>query len=89
MNKKAAFQEWWAPLSWPLKAVMLLIGWPAATFLLVCIVSGNGKSLAAAYAFGLVFTTAAIHIIFDKRNRKPTHQHGSFEIDLGADGGGD
>ena len=78
--------SWWQPLPLWLKAITVLVAYPAWLFIAYCVLTGQAKSIAAICAFVAFSITALLHIMFDRRNRRGGQEyHGGLDLTGGEE----
>ncbi len=85
METRISCDSWWRPLPLWLKLLTILAAFPAWLLIIYCVLTGQAKSTEAFAAFSVFAFCAAIHIIFDTRNRERRRERsGGLEL---SDGG--
>ncbi len=75
--------QWWRGMPRWLKLIYVFIAVPAWLVVMLCVVTGEGRSLAALVAFGVFCAAAMLHILFDRRRRGADQP--SNEVEFGSE----
>lgn len=85
MKTHTSLKSWWRPLPVWLKAVTLIVGFPAWLFIVYCVLAGQADSIAALVAFLIFAAVAILHIIFDRRYRRGDHERSGLDVSGSSD----